>query len=231
MSHFITRQVSYTPGAVPPSSMPKVVPTYKAEARARIVEAATRLFVSKGFRRTTMDDVAEALGVSKGALYQYYPSKVDLLREIQAANRAMARRWMDQALERPGGAAASFYESIEEVFDLWADREQVALYFEILGEASHDEEIRAAIRLDHREDLKSLRRFLAELRRRGSLPSTLDLDVLAFMFIALFQGAVWELSMGQDPQRTRRMLHASLQEILGDAPRPGATSRPTRKSA
>lgn len=230
MSHFSKREVSYTPGTVLSRSMPKVVPTYKAEARARIVEAATRLFVSKGFRRTTMDDVADALGVSKGALYQYYPSKVDLLREIQSANRAMSRRWMDEALERPGGVAASFYESIEQVFDLWADREQVALYFEILGEASHDEEIRAAIRVDHREDLKSLRRFLTELRQRGGLPSGVDLDVLAFMFIALFQGAVWDLSIGQDPQRTRRMLHAALEEILGQAPARRSASRAARKS-
>jgi len=198
--------------------MPKVVPTYKAEARARIVEAATRLFVAKGFRRTTMDDVAEALGVSKGALYQYYPSKVDLLREIQAANRRMSRRWMDEALARPGGVAASFYESLEEVFDRWADREEIALYYEILGEASHDEEIRAAIRTDHREDLKSLRRFLVELRRRGMLRADVDLDVLAFMFIALFQGAVWDLNVGQEPDRTRRLLHAALEQILGQRP-------------
>lgn len=207
--------------------MPKVVPTYKAEARARIVAAASRLFVAKGYRRTTMDDVAQALGVSKGALYLYYRSKVDLLRAIQAENRSMARRWMDEALERPAGPVASFYESLEEVFEEWADREQVALYFEILGEASHDEEIRAAIRVDHREDLKSLRRFLTELRRRGALPSHLDLEVLAFMFIALFQGAVWELSIGQDPDRTRRLLRAALGEILGAGPatRPAAARR------
>jgi AcrR family transcriptional regulator len=205
--------------------MPKVVPSYKAEARARIVAAATRLFMAKGYRRTTMDDVADALGVSKGALYLYYPSKVDLLRAIQAENRSMSRRWMDEALERPGGAAWSFYRSLEEVFDQWAGHEQVALYFEILGEAAHDTEIRAAIRLDHREDLKSLRRFLTELRRRGALRSDVDLDVLAFMFIALFQGAVWELSIGQDPERTRRILHAALQEILGRAPKKRGSSR------
>jgi AcrR family transcriptional regulator len=206
--------------------MPKVVPSYKAEARARIVAAATRLLSAKGYWRTTTDAVADALGVSKGALYLYYPSKVHLLRAIQAENRSTARRWMDEALRRPGGGAWSFYRSLEEVFAQWASPEQVALYFEILGEAAHDAEIRAAIRVDHSEDLKSLRRFLTELRRRGALRSNVDLDVLAFMFIALFQGAVWELSIGQDPERTRRMLQASLQEILGRAPEKRGSSRP-----
>jgi AcrR family transcriptional regulator len=198
--------------------MPKVVPGYKDEARARIVDAAKRLFVAKGYRRTTMDDVAEELGVSKGALYQYYRSKVDVLREIQSQSRRMARAWMDHALKQPRAAATTFYASFEDVFDKWADRDQLALYFEILGEASHDAEIRATIRLDHREDLKSLRRFLEELRRRGDLPSHLDLDVVAFMVIALFQGAVWDLSIGIDPERTHRMLRQSLEEILIPAP-------------
>jgi AcrR family transcriptional regulator len=227
MSHFSTRKVSYSAGTVPRPPMPKVVPSYKAEARARIVEAATRLFVSRGYRRTTMDDVAEALGVSKGALYLYYRSKVDVLREIQAQNRQLARHWIAEALKRPDDAAATFFGSFEEVFDRWADREQIALYFEILGEASHDAEIRAAIRVDHREDLKSLRGFLSELRRRDLLPSKTDLDVLAFMVVALFQGAVWDLSIGLDPERTRRVLRASLQEILW-RPRdaPGRRRRP-----
>jgi AcrR family transcriptional regulator len=194
--------------------MPKVVPSYKAEARARIVDTAKRLFVSRGYRRTTMEDVAEALGVSKGALYLYYRSKVEILREIQAQNRRQARQWMDEALERPGEAAATFFRSFEEVFDRWADREQIALYFEVLGEASHDDEIRSTIRVDHREDLKSLRRFLAELRRRGVLPSRVDLDTLAFMIIALFQAAVWDLSIGFDVDRTHRLLRESMQEIL-----------------
>jgi AcrR family transcriptional regulator len=198
--------------------MPKVVPSYKDEARARIVDAAKRLFVTKGYRRTTMDDVAEAIGVSKGALYLYYRSKVEILREIQAQNRRIARQWMDDALQQPHAAAAAFYQSFEDVFDRWADREQVALYFEILGEASHDAEIRAAIRLDHREDLKSLRRFLAELRRRGVLASRVDLDVLAFTVIALFQGAVWDLSIGLDPDRTHRMLRAAVAEVLTPPP-------------
>jgi AcrR family transcriptional regulator len=206
--------------------MPKVVPGYKDEARARIVDAAQRLFVSKGYRRTTMDDLAAALGVSKGALYQYYRSKVDVLREIQAQNRRTARRWMEEALERPGEPAATFYRSFEDVFDRWADREQVALYFEILGEASHDQEIRAAIRVDHREDLKSLRRFLIELQRRRLLASAVDLDVLAFMVIALFQGAVWDLSIGLDSEHTHRMLRDSLHEILVRAP----AARPRRRN-
>ncbi|HTZ61644.1 MAG TPA: helix-turn-helix domain-containing protein [Thermoplasmata archaeon] len=205
--------------------MPRVVPGYKVEARARIVEAAKRLFVTRGYRRTTMDDVAEALGVSKGALYLYYRSKVDLLRETQAQNRRLARQWMDTALQDRTAPATMFFHAFDDLFDRWADREQIALYFEILGEASHDEEIREAIRIDHREDLKSLQRFLQELRRRGALASRIEPDVLAFMVLALFQGAVWDLSIGADRDRTRRVLRRSIGELLAPPQRRTRTER------
>ncbi|HTT15670.1 MAG TPA: helix-turn-helix domain-containing protein [Thermoplasmata archaeon] len=206
--------------------MPKVVPGYKAEARARILDAARHLFVTRGYRRTTMEDVADALGVSKAAIYLYYRSKIDLLREIQAANRRTARAWMREALER-SDPADRFSETFDDVFRKAVSREQVALYFEILGEASHDEEIRAAIRVDHREDLKSLRKFLAELRRRRVIGWDGDLDVLTFMVVALFQAAVWDLSVGFDPARTRAVLRSAMNSLLAApaAELPGAAGR------
>ncbi len=209
--------------------MPKVVPGYKAEARARIVEAATRLFTTKGYRRTTMDDVADALGVSKGALYLYYRSKVELLEEIQAENRRWSRRWMQDALAE-GDPSDRLFGAFDEVFRSANNRAQLSLWFEILGEAAHDEEIRRAILHDHREDLRSLRKFLAELRRRNLLPADADLEVLAFTLVSLFQAAVWDLCVGFEPDRVRVVLQASMRTLLGHppaAPRRGGRA-PTR---
>jgi AcrR family transcriptional regulator len=42
---------------------------------ARLVECATEVFIERGYRRTQMADVAEALGVAKGTLYLYVESK------------------------------------------------------------------------------------------------------------------------------------------------------------
>jgi AcrR family transcriptional regulator len=46
------------------------------------VEAARVVFAKKGYHDATMDDVAKEVGVSKGALYSYFKSKEDLLKEI-----------------------------------------------------------------------------------------------------------------------------------------------------
>jgi AcrR family transcriptional regulator len=40
-----------------------------------LIEAATRVFIAQGYRRTQMVDVADAMGVAKGTLYLYVESK------------------------------------------------------------------------------------------------------------------------------------------------------------
>lgn len=46
---------------------------------AELVAAATDVFIARGYRRTQMSDVAEAVGVAKGTLYGYVESKDALL--------------------------------------------------------------------------------------------------------------------------------------------------------
>lgn len=62
--------------------MPKVVPEYKEKARRSIIEAAAHVFTEKGYHKTKMDDIAERLGVSKGAIYQYFKSKEHLFFDV-----------------------------------------------------------------------------------------------------------------------------------------------------
>jgi AcrR family transcriptional regulator len=45
---------------------------------AGILEAARRVFATKGFSQATVDDIASAAGVAKGTVYLYYESKRDI---------------------------------------------------------------------------------------------------------------------------------------------------------
>ncbi len=62
--------------------MPKVVPEYKEKARRNIIETSAQVFLEKGYHKTKMDDIAERLGVSKGAIYQYFRSKEQLFFDV-----------------------------------------------------------------------------------------------------------------------------------------------------
>lgn len=51
----------------------------KSSSEGKILGVAYSLFLDRGYRQTTMDDIAHALGMSKKTLYKYYPGKMELL--------------------------------------------------------------------------------------------------------------------------------------------------------
>jgi AcrR family transcriptional regulator len=62
--------------------MPKGIPLTEEEQERRrkeIFNASVHLFLSKGFNETSMREIAEAAGIGKSTLYDYFPSKDDIL--------------------------------------------------------------------------------------------------------------------------------------------------------
>ncbi|HEY2811068.1 MAG TPA: TetR/AcrR family transcriptional regulator [Rhabdochlamydiaceae bacterium] len=53
-----------------------------AERKADIIKAARRLFQTKDYDKTTMQDVIDAIGIAKGTIYHYFKSKEDLLEAV-----------------------------------------------------------------------------------------------------------------------------------------------------
>ena len=54
----------------------------KAERRAQLVRAASRLFAERGFRAVSMEDLAAEAGVSGPAIYRHFASKEALLADL-----------------------------------------------------------------------------------------------------------------------------------------------------
>ncbi len=59
----------------------------KQQRKEEIIQAAEKVFFSKGFERSTMDDIAERAELSKGTLYLYFKSKEDL--RLAVAHKAI----------------------------------------------------------------------------------------------------------------------------------------------
>jgi len=53
------------------------------QRRAELLEAARALFLAKGVAATSLDDITQRAGVSKGLFYLYFPSKEDLVLALQ----------------------------------------------------------------------------------------------------------------------------------------------------
>ncbi|MGE2836264.1 TetR/AcrR family transcriptional regulator [Mycobacterium sp. SMC-4] len=58
---------------------PASAPESKLPVRDRLIDAAVRCLTAKGIRATTVSEVAEVAGVSRGWLYRHFPDKSELL--------------------------------------------------------------------------------------------------------------------------------------------------------
>lgn len=51
----------------------------RGKKRLKILEAAIALFVTQGYRKTSIDDIARAAGIAKGTVYLSFATKLDVL--------------------------------------------------------------------------------------------------------------------------------------------------------
>src|ERR671935_2451137 len=85
------------------------------ERSEEVYAAALRLFREKGYHATSMQDIAEAVGLYKGSLYHYIGGKEELL--VQVFERAMGGLGAD-AERIVGDAALSASEQVRGVIGL-----------------------------------------------------------------------------------------------------------------
>lgn len=72
----------------------------KLETRARIADAALRLFAERGFDQATVAEVAAAADVSVKTVFNYFPAKEDLVLD---RSEAVEQSWLDAVADRAPG--------------------------------------------------------------------------------------------------------------------------------
>jgi len=84
-----------------------------ADNRQRIVRSARTLIARGGFREASVTAVAQAAGLSTGAIYRYFPSKADLFVEVltDAVRRECAI--LREIIARPGTADVRLCAAVE----------------------------------------------------------------------------------------------------------------------
>ena len=72
-------------------------------ARADILSAAAACFMERGYAETSIDDVAHALGATKGRIYHHFRSKADLFANVFRAGMEMNYAAIEPFRSLPGG--------------------------------------------------------------------------------------------------------------------------------
>jgi AcrR family transcriptional regulator len=76
----------------------------RVRRRAEILDGAMRSFREKGYHETTLNDIAQRVGVRKTALYHYFPDKASLLYECHLLSLRELERVLAEACRKSGRA-------------------------------------------------------------------------------------------------------------------------------
>lgn len=82
------------------SRLPKVSEEHVARRKAQILQAAKTVFCRKGFEPTTMQDVVEESGMSRGGVYQYFPSTEAMMQALLDQNSVEFKEYIDSLIRR-----------------------------------------------------------------------------------------------------------------------------------
>jgi AcrR family transcriptional regulator len=168
------------------------------ETQTQILQAANHLFSQFGYEATSVAEICQAAGVSKGAFYHHFPTKQAVFLKImddwltqldRAFSDALTEtRDVPQAIDRMAQMAAGTLRSADA---------RLSIFLEFWRQAYHDPHIwQAAIAPYHR-----YRDFFSTLIQKGISSGSLrpvDPDLAARLFVSLALGLLMQAIF--DPQ-------------------------------
>ena len=204
-----------------------------SESRARVVQAATALFVRDGYKATSMKAIATQLGISPPALYWHFPSKQDL---FLASMEALLDTFVDYVAgqvtaDQPRERLREFV--IAHVTWKLEQRDEAGAYTTSLGmrDIVHElpEEHQEALIVPQRRHLDLLRGILREGSKAGQF-NVQNVRVTAFAIITMCEYVVsWFDPAGEFSPRQIADVYANLAEamVTNSGPSAGRSARPT----
>ena len=190
---------------MPPPDSPE--PKFRRRAEARpdeVLDAALALFVDQGYAHTSVAAIAKAAGISKGAIYLYFPSK-------QAILEALVRRAVTPVATRAFARADLAGGDMRQI---------LSMVLHSIAEGLAQPDTFAVPKIVMREAVVAPE--IAEMYRRAVLDTVLPAA------IGLIQAAIASGQMrAVDPELTLRtvmgpvVLHILLSEVFGIRPAGG----------
>jgi TetR/AcrR family transcriptional regulator, transcriptional repressor of aconitase len=184
--------------------MPKIAEAARVARRGQIIAAALACFARAGYHATTMADIAEQAGVSKGTPYLYFDSK-------EALFLALHEEWTCGVGERVNAAVAGLPEaarrSPRQVLHAVAaavaahvteETDTCRVLMEVRALAAHEPAIAAAVSAADARTHEQLEGLIAAGVAAGEWPPGADPALAARLFTAGLYGlmAQWHLAPG-----------------------------------
>lgn len=187
--------------------------------RQRVLDAAIACFERSGFHGASMQEICAEAGMSPGALYRYFPSKVAIIAAIAEAERAQHTAFFERLAraEDPVEALASIgIDTLEQMLT----GPTAGLTAETMAEAVRNPEIRAMCDRSITEARDAVAAALARGQERGTVDPTLNIQAACQLIIAMADGLCIHQTL--DPALTAAHFRPTLQVLLRRFLRPAA---------
>jgi AcrR family transcriptional regulator len=185
----------------------------QAETRRRLLDAAIEVFAKRGLHEATLEEISEAAGYSRGAVYSNFAGKDELLLTVfEERIEPRLRETMEPMVEATDAseqaeAAARLVGAL-----LAQERDYVQLLLEFWGLAARHERVAgrfAAVRRRRRAMVSDMIEMRVARRDAGDGPAP---DVLAAGFVALTVGILFEALV--DRELDAEGVQATLFELI-----------------
>ncbi len=189
---------------------------HRLARRDKVLLAARRCFIRRGFHATGMAEIAKACRMSVGNIYHYFSSKEAIVRAITEATRSRIAPTLRRFEEN-----ADPSEAIVQII-LFGAREacrgsDARLWTEISAEAPRNRLIRETYLALDREIRAVLEALLRKAVEAGRLPPGLDVEMTSIWLVGLWDGVLARVSLEPetDLERALDVLALTLRRCLG----------------
>ncbi|MFN0148070.1 MAG: TetR/AcrR family transcriptional regulator [Dehalococcoidia bacterium] len=173
--------------------MSRVTDAHVEARRESILEAAVEVFARKGMQTATMAEIAEAAGLSAGAIYRYFPNKEALATAcMHDSTGHILDDW--RQLGADGADPRDVFNAIARgSFDEMKapDAPQHTLLMvenQLTAARSGNSAYAAEVQHEHTLIVAGLAEAIARMQEAGSFPAELDANLTAESLMALYVG-------------------------------------------
>ncbi|MFA5774892.1 MAG: TetR/AcrR family transcriptional regulator [Ilumatobacteraceae bacterium] len=194
------------------------------ETRTRLLLEARRSFARNGFDATTNRAIADAVGITTGAIYHYFPSKLDMYVAVYSEVQDLVY----SAFENASDNHLSFVDRLSAILDSLvdlnaADPSLTCFVVGVAAESQRHPELIPAITPFRQRNAQFLHQLCADAVSRGEIHNDISVNALQDLIDVLLSGLARFSTVTNDNDRGRAAITALKHFVAGTAVRTHAT--------
>jgi TetR/AcrR family transcriptional regulator, cholesterol catabolism regulator len=179
----------------------KAKPLRERKRQNEVLEAAAKLFHEHGYSDTTVQDVADALGMLKGSLYYYIDTKEDLLFQLLVQVHDEVDELLEEVKAMPGLTPLQRLETYVRRLASYNlnNLVRITVYYHDVDRLS--EERRSVILARRKSENQFVVRLIRQAQEDGDADDSMDANILTnFVFSAIIWSYRWYRPQTFDPE-------------------------------